>query len=933
MRTTVFRILPLIPAFILIHIYFCFAQRTERQYLSGTDKDHTVTWDFFIDRGMNSGTWTTIPVPSNWETEGFGVYNYGRNRPFQQPESDETAIYRYQFEVKPEWKNKTVYLVFEGVMTDTRVLVNGTSAGPVHQGGFYEFKYDVTKLLNYSKTNELEVTVNNWSANESVNKAERQADFWIFGGIYRPVYLEAKPEEHIDRIAVDARMHGEFKVDVYLKNNRSLQRIEARIYTPDNKRIGDPIYMGVEKKQQKVTLASFFRNIRQWSPEFPHLYTVEVSIFDKKSLVHTYAERFGFRTVELREGEGFFVNGVKVMFKGVNRHSFWPTSGRCTSKELSIQDVRLMKEMNMNAVRMSHYPPDRHFLDVCDSLGMFVLDELTGWQDAYDTEVGKKLVKELVIRDVNHPSIVIWDNGNEGGNNLELVDDFHLYDPQNRPIIQPWQIFRGTDTNHYKDFNCCPGMLFHGTEVFFPTEFLHGLYDGGLGAGLDDYWNLMRSNSLSAGVFLWAFADEGLVRLDENNRIDTQGSNAPDGIVGPYREKEGSFFAIKEIWAPVHINRTTIGRNFNGIIEIENRYHYTNLNQCTFEWMLVNMPEIEDAGTSPIIAQRKTIPLPDTGPGLKAMVDMQLPPSFRQYDALYIRIDDPHGDEIFTYSWPIRSPQGVAAKLIRPGNTSDFTVQESEDQLTISAASVSFSFDKKLGTLSGIESDGRSISLHGGPMLATGDATFMGVEHFRERDAYIVDLQYEEAIKKARFIISADGLLRLQVEYLPLRGHYDFLGINFNYPEEKVTGVKWLGTGPYRVWKNRMKGQRFGVWEKEYNNTITGEKEWIYPEFKGYHANLYWAEIRNSEKPFKIYNETKGVYLRLYTPERPQGAYNRNTDGIFPGGNLSFMHAISPIGTKFKSADRLGPQSQKNIVEYHGGDPKPYEFSLVFDFR
>ena len=171
------------------------------------------------------------------------------------------------------------------------------------------------------------------------------------------------------------------------------------------------------------------------------------------------------------------------------------------------------------------------------------------------------------------------------------------------------------------------------------------------------------------------------------------------------------------------------------------------------------------------------------------------------------------------------------------------------------------------------------------------------------------------------------------MDYLPVRGHYDYLGINFNYPEEKITGVKWLGRGPYRVWKNRMKGQKFGVWEKAYNNTITGERDWIYPEFKGYHDELYWVEIRNSEHNFKILNETKGVFLRLYTPERPIGAYNHHTDGIFPGGDISFLHAISPIGTKFKSADRLGPQSQQNIVEHHGRNPKPFTFSLVFDFR
>jgi hypothetical protein len=177
-------------------------------------------------------------------------------------------------------------------------------------------------------------------------------------------------------------------------------------------------------------------------------------------------QRFGFRTVELRLHDGIYVNGKKAMLKGVCRHSEWPESGRTLSKAISIMDVNLMKDMNMNAVRMSHYPPDQHFLDVCDSLGLFVLDELTGWQNKYDTAVGKKLVKEMVVRDVNHPAIIIWDNGNEGGWNTALDDQFKLYDPQNRVILHPWAKFNGTDTRHYPDYNYVVNSALYGNDVF-----------------------------------------------------------------------------------------------------------------------------------------------------------------------------------------------------------------------------------------------------------------------------------------------------------------------------------------------------------------------------------------------------------------------------------------------------------------------------------
>ncbi len=174
----------------IISIFFsASAQRTETIYLSGTDKDHMVQWDFYCTEGMNSGKWSKIGVPSNWELQGFGTYLYGRSDLV----ANEKGMYKYEFTVPKTWQKKKVFIVFEGSMTDTEVKINGKSAGPVHQGAFYRFRYDISSLLNYGGKNLLEVTVSKESANESINRAERRADYWVFGGIFRPVYLEAFP--------------------------------------------------------------------------------------------------------------------------------------------------------------------------------------------------------------------------------------------------------------------------------------------------------------------------------------------------------------------------------------------------------------------------------------------------------------------------------------------------------------------------------------------------------------------------------------------------------------------------------------------------------------------------------------------------------------------------------------------------------------------
>jgi beta-galactosidase/beta-glucuronidase len=252
-----------------------FAQKTEYQYLSGTDKDHTVTWDFLCTKGRNSGKWSTIQVPSHWEFQGYGAFNYGQNvKVF----NDEKGLYKYQFNLPKNWNQKKVFLVFEGSMTDTEVKVNGKSAGAIHQGAFYRFRYDVTQLLVPGSTNLLEVTVSKESSDATINKAERRGDFWVFGGIYRPVYLEAYPLENIDRVAIDAKADGSFKMDVFLSGITKSKTIEAQIQTTDGKKFGSMLKVQITPNLDTAKLSGSFSNPLLWNPETPNLYDVVVSL-------------------------------------------------------------------------------------------------------------------------------------------------------------------------------------------------------------------------------------------------------------------------------------------------------------------------------------------------------------------------------------------------------------------------------------------------------------------------------------------------------------------------------------------------------------------------------------------------------------------------------------------------------------------------------
>ncbi|MBR0300698.1 MAG: glycoside hydrolase family 2 [Bacteroidales bacterium] len=827
------------------------ARETEICYLSGRGCDNTVQWDFYCTAGRGSGVWTKIQVPSNWELQGFGQYTYGH-----MPLHDrlgESGIYRHIFSVPVSWKGSRVEIVFGGAMTDTQVSINGRFAGPVHQGGYYEFRYDISKLLKYGKANTLEVRVDKLSSDESVVKAESLADFWTFGGIFRPVWLECKPATCISEVAVDAKADGSILVEATVAGKTRGCRLSAQVRTLEGEPCG-PIFEHPCGDAAVTTLSSMIEGIQSWSAEFPRLYKLELYLSRGGELLHRVSEKIGFRTIELRPSDGIYLNGVKIWFKGVDRHSFWPESGRTLSDAINLSDALLVKEMNMNAVRCSHYPPDRAFLDYCDSLGIYVIDELTGWQDAYGTVVGKELVRELVVRDRNHPSVLLWANGNEGGFNYELVDDYSRLDPQNRQVIHPWLEDELVNTFHYPSWSSMREYLAKGRKVWFPTEFNHGLYDGGHGAGLEDYWNIMKNSPLCAGGFLWDFSDQGVVRTDRGGELDTDGNHGADGILGPYRQKEGSFYAIRDIWCPVQIEGPRfLPSSFDGTLRVDNEYSFTSLEQCNFSAVLkrFSFPEGVNAETA------VSLIVPDIAPGMSGEMKLVLPADFGSYDMLELKMTDAAGRHSSTWTWTVGSAESFAAKMI--------------------AADSSKGGRLPLSNIRMVERCGKNAVLD-----------------IKELPSGWTQVQWD----------------------LDYRGLADNAGITFDFPEKDVVAVRWLGDGPYRVWRNRTRGVAFGLWEKAYNDTATGES-WEYPEFKGYHSNMYVADIVTRDGILCIVFGSNDLYLRLFTPSKQLQRNNDNTLGAFPDGQISVLNAISAVGTKFKRASETGPDGEKAYLEHN----------------
>ena len=905
------------------------AQQKQIQYLSGTDTKHTIQWDFFCTAGRNSGEWKKIQVPSCWEQQGFGNYNYGRDYKTNGKNArfyDEQGMYKYQFKIPAGWRGKNINIVFDGSMTDTEVKVNGKLAGAVHQGAFYRFKYDITALLNFDKPNVLEVTVSKMSADASVNNAERLADYWVFGGIFRPVFLEAVPKQFIDYVGINAKAGGKFSMQVWTKNLAQNATVVTTITDADNKIISTTKTV-VTKSDSFAIVNAQVQNIKTWTSETPNLYNANVVLQDAAGKkLYELNEKFGFRTIEIRYGQGVYINGTQVKFKGTNRHCWWPETARALSDDQQLQDVLLLKEMNMNAVRCSHYPPDKLFLQLCDSLGIYVLNELAGWQKFYSSKAGEPLVKELVLRDLNHPSIIFWDNGNEGGTNKDLDDDFVKWDFQQRPVIhphhRPGNQFNGIDCNHYEDYYSTRNIL-NDSLIYMPTEMLHAQDDGGAGAAMDDFWNLHWNAQKSAGVFIWAMVDEAVVRTDLNNALDANGLNANDGILGPHREKEGSFYALREIFSPIRLNMPTqLPANFDGRILLDNRFHFTNASQCTFYWALVNFSKPFDRFDGYSVKQKGTITAPDVDATKQGELKINLPTGYKNYDALVIVAKDNFGKELYKWTSTIKDNAALLTNFVTVKNDST-SIRETDSVYSITGGEVSVVLDKKNGNLVTTKNTANDyvLSFNNGPALVKGNAAVVSSKAYKEGNDEVVEFTYSGNMKYVKWKINASGWVTLEYEY-NIEGDQPFAGISFNYPENYILSSRWLGKGPYRQWKNRLQGMPVNVWQNVYNNTHTGYSAHIYPEFKGYYGDVSWMELSTVEGKLYIASKDSGLFVRLFDFYALSSANKPHPE--LPTGNISFLDCIPPIGTKLATGlntntKALGPQSELNHLS---GDKK-----------
>ncbi len=554
----------------------------------------------------------TVEVPGLWTMQGYEQPHYTNvvmpfeNAPPGVPERNPTGIYRRTFGVPAAWRGRRLVLGFGGVEGVLHVLVNGEPVG-IAKDGRTPAEFDVTSVVRSRGSNELVAVVVRWSDSSFVE----DQDQWWHAGISRGVYLRSDRIEDVFALATldDDYRHGVLTVAAACDEPLQARLLDAR---------GRQVFGGALPREATV------RAPRQWSAEEPALYTLVVSLEDGESA----AFRVGFRRVEIRDRQ-LLVNGRPLLICGMNRHEHDDLRGRAVTREAMERDVRLMKRFNVNAVRTSHYPNDPYWLDLCDRYGLYVVDEANVEAHAYYDELCRdpryttafvSRVQNMVERDKNHPSVILWSLGNESGygpNHDAAAGWVRRRDPA-RPLHYEGAIARDWTAGRAATDIVCPmyadvaAIEAHAARSDDPRpvilcEYSHAM--GNSNGGLADYFAAFERQRALQGGFVWEWVDHGIRRVDEQGRAywayggdfgdEPHDANfCADGIVWPDRTPHPALYEFKHLAQPLRVETVDAAR---GRFRIRNRQLFASLAAYRGTWELTVDGAVVRRGRLPVL--------------------------------------------------------------------------------------------------------------------------------------------------------------------------------------------------------------------------------------------------------------------------------------------------------------------------------------------
>ena len=570
--------------------------------------------DFFTPT-YNDVAWDNMEVPAMWELNGYGdpVYvnvgyawrgNFRHDPPNVPNEQNHVGSYRRTVEIPANWSGRDIILNIGAAVSNVYVWVNGKFVG-YSEDSHLGASFDVTKFVKPGQ-NLIAMQVFRWCDGSYME----DQDLWRLSGISRDVTLEARPKARLQDMMLTPVLDEQYKnakLNVDMEFTAGIKQADIKIVDMQGKSVAEAKATPVKGKAQ---LSIDVENPAKWSAEEPNLYKVIVSVSDGKTTTEAYAQRIGFRSTEIK-GAQLLINGQPILIKGANRHEVDPLKGFVMSRERMIEDIKLMKEFNLNAVRTCHYPDTPEWYDLCDEYGIYVMDEANAESHGMgysDRTLAKNPLfdvahlernSRMVKRDKNHPSIIIWSMGNEAGMGPNFEACYRWireYDPS-RPIHYEQARF-----TEFSDIMCPMYATYDWCEKYvtdspkkplIQCEYAHAM--GNSLGGFKEYWDLIRKYPHYQGGFIWDFVDQGLAHYEKDGKVSfyyggdynnydaTDNSFNSNGFIAADRTPQAQAYEVQQqhqsIWTtPIDLAA--------GKVEVYNENFFINLDSYALVWEL-----------------------------------------------------------------------------------------------------------------------------------------------------------------------------------------------------------------------------------------------------------------------------------------------------------------------------------------------------------
>ena len=898
----------------------------------------------FMDIDFDASAWAKITVPGNWQLQGHGTPIYTNvqypfpidpelvaimarmqqrleadppasmldvqappetyERPLTVPRDDNpTGCYRTRFTVPENWGGRRIYLRFAGVDSAFHLWLNGESVG-YSQDSRLPAEFDVTPHLRPGE-NVLAVRVTRWSDGSYLE----DQDFWRLSGIYRNVTLWSVPRVHLwdynVRTALDAAYRDatlETTVTVRNRLDRAASGCTVTATLLDRETEApmaraEAVIKVEAHGETTVTLSQPVANPAKWTAETPNLYPLLLTLRDDVGRVlQTERTRVGFRTVEIKDGQ-FCVNGQPVTIRGVNRHEHDPDTGHTVTEASMLQDIRLMKRLNVNAVRTSHYPDQTRWVELCDEVGLYVWDEANveshgiwdvpantpAWRDAIVTRV-----QAMVARDKNHPSVVVWSLGNESGygpNLAEAADWIHDHDPTRPVHYHPAADAPEVDmlAPMYPPVDRLIALAEDETETrpIILCEYAHAM--GNSPGGLKEYWDAIARYPRLQGGFIWDWVDQGLRRTTDDGETwfayggdfgdePNDGNFCLNGVVDPDRAPHPGAWEMKKHHEPIAVEAIDLEA---GALRITNQYAFRDLGHVRCVWTVKAEGETLAAGSLPSLAagpgERVTVHLP--------LADVERPTGRDVILTLRFLLAEATpwaaaGHEIaWSQFWLIRA--GDRPEVAR-ADLSFFTVEEGEKSIVLYGTDFALGFDRATGRITHWTDRGHPV-IEAGPALNLWRAP---TDNDAARMAALWEAaglnRLEERVETFDWMPQAIGVNRVEVTTtaaapggeIVATTHYVYrikstgeialtyeveladdlpplprVGLRVTLPA-RLERFTWLGRGPHESYPDRKASARVDRWA----STVSAEFEpYLVPQENGNKTDVRWATFTDAE--------------------------------------------------------------------------------------